>query len=229
MNNTINIYFHLATIGEYQLIYEELINKVIESDLISKINTLFVCIVGDGNLNPIHHDKIKTIKVGNVQDFEFPTLEKIENDISLINDNIKILYFNGLGVTGNTPNKKNWRSYLTYFNIVKFDECIKSLDNGYDVCGVDWRTDPVPHFSGNFWWANSTYLKTLPKINTLNKEDSPIVLTLRHNAEMYIGMNKNVKPRILWQSNVSQYERHLHMYEESNYIGKINDDNIIIH
>jgi hypothetical protein len=28
-------------------------------------------------------DKIKTIKVGNVQDFEFPTLEKIENDISL--------------------------------------------------------------------------------------------------------------------------------------------------
>jgi hypothetical protein len=46
---------------------------------------------------------------------------------------------------------------------------------------------------------------------------------------MYIGMNESVNPRILWQSNVSQYERHLHMYDESNYIGKINDDNIIIH
>ena len=179
-------YFHLATIGEYQTIYNELVGKMIESNLIDKVDTLYICIVGDGDLKKIEHCKIEIIRVGNIHDFEFPTLEKIENDILSTNDNIKILYINGLGVTGNTPNKKNWRSYLTYFNIVKFDECIKSLDNGYDVCGVDWRTDPVPHFSGNFWWANSTYLKTLPKINTLNKEDSPIVLNLRHNAEMYI-------------------------------------------
>jgi len=228
MSNKINIYFHLATIGEYQTIYKELINKIIESNLINKINTLFVCIVGDGNLQSIHHDKIENIKVGNIHDFEFPTLEKIENDISSINDNIKILYFNGLGVTGNTPNKKNWRNYLSYFNIILHDECIKSLDD-YDVCGVDWRTNPAPHFSGNFWWSNSNYLKTLPKIDTINKLDSPRVLSLRHNAEMYIGMNKNVNPRILWQSDISQYERHLHMYDESNYIGKINYDNIIIH
>ena len=25
-----------------------------------------------------------------------------------------------------------------------------------------------PHFSGNFWWANSDYLKNLPKITTEN-------------------------------------------------------------
>ena len=224
----ITVYFHLATIGEYQLIYEELINQVIESGLINKIDNLFTCTVGDGNLNPIYHDKIKTIKVGNVQDFEFPTLEKIENDISLTDDNIKILYFNGLGVTGNSPYKKSWRNYLSYFNIILHDECIKSLNN-YDVCGVDWRTNPIPHFSGNFWWANSKHLKTLPKINTLNNINSPKVLSLRHNAEMFIGMNESVNPRILWQSNVSQYERHLHMYDESNYIGKINDDNIVIH
>jgi len=228
LENIINIYFHIATIGEYQVIYDELINKIIESTLIDKVDNLFTCIVGDQELKPINHNKIKNIKVGNITDFEFPTLEKIENDILSTNDNIKILYINGLGVTGNTPNKKNWRNYLSYYNVILHDECIKSLDE-YDVCGVDWRTNPSPHFSGNFWWANSNYLKTLPKINTLNNPDSPRILSLRHNAEMYIGMNEKVNPRVLWQSNVSQYERHLHMYEESNYIGKINEENIIIH
>lgn len=41
-------------------------------------------------------------------------------------------------------------------------------------------------------------------------------------------MNNNVKPRILWQSNISQYSRHLHVYDENNYIGKINTENIVI-
>lgn len=221
-------YFHLATIGDYQTIYNELVSKIIESNLIDRVDTLYVCIVGDGDLKKIEHGKIETIRVGNIYDFEFPTLEKIENDILLSDKNIKIFYFNGLGVTGNTPNKQSWRKYLSYYNIILHDECITSLDK-YDVCGVDWRTNPSPHFSGNFWWANSDYLKKLPKINSLNKSDSPRILSLRHNAEMYIGMNEKVNPRILWQSNVSQYERHIHMYDESNYIGRLNEENIIIH
>jgi hypothetical protein len=157
MNTKINVYFHLATIGEYQIIYDELINKVIDSEFINKINVFYTCVVGDGILNSKIHEKIKTIRVGRVNEFEFPTLEKIESDISLTNDNIKILYFNGLGVTDNTPNKKSWRDYLSYYNISLHEICITSLDE-YDVCGVDWRTNPSPHFSGNFWWANSNYL-----------------------------------------------------------------------
>ena len=89
--------------------------------------------------------------------------------------------------------------------------------------GVDWTTDPDPHYSGNFWWANSNYLKTLPKVQTLNKQNSPRVITLRHNAEMYIGMNPEVNPKILHQSNVSQYDRHLKGYDSKNYISQIKD------
>ena len=218
LNNIINIYFHIATIGEYQVIYDELINKIIESNLIDRVDNLFVCIVGDHILKSVNHDKIKTINVGEVNEFEFPTLEKIENDILSTTD-LTELKDKGVPIIIISADSKG--SKLSDFK--------KGCEVCYDVCGVDWRTDPVPHFSGNFWWANSDYLKTLPKINTLNRLDSKIVLTLRHNAEMYIGMNQNVKPRILWQSNVSQYERHLHMYEESNYIGKINEENIIIH
>jgi hypothetical protein len=224
----INIYFHLATIGDYQNICDELIDKIIDSELIDKVDVLYVCVVGDNHLKTLSHKKIEIVNVGKIDDYEFPTLQKIESDILNIKENIKIFYLNGLGVTGNTPYKQSWRKYLSYFNIILHNECIKSLDD-FDVCGVDWRTNPTPHFSGNFWWTNSNYLKLLPKISTINQINSPRVLSLRHNAEMYIGMNNKIKPRILWQSNISQYERHLHLYDESNYVNKINTENIIIH
>jgi hypothetical protein len=227
MINKILAYFHLATIGQYQQIYEELINKVLDSGLIDSVDFLYTCVVGDGHLNEIHHEKIITIRVGEISDYEFPTLSKIEKDISETSENIKIFYFNGLGVTENSEHKKSWRGYLSYYNIIRHKDCINYLDT-FDVCGVDWRTNPTPHFSGNFWWANSSYLKNLPKIYEISQPDSPRVLTLRHNAEMYIGMSNNVNPRILWQSNISQYSRHIYLYDESNYMGKINDENIII-
>ena len=225
----IKVFFHLAIMGnDFQKIHDELITKIVANDLLIICDTFTVCVVGDiDRLTKFENPKVEYFKVGEINDYEFPTLQFIEEEINETDENIKILYINGLGVTNDSIYKQSWRKYLTYFNIIKWEECIKALDNGYDVCGVDWRTDPVPHFSGNFWWANSSYLKTLPKIQTLNKPDSPRVLTLRHNAEMYIGMNKDVKPRILHQSDVSQYSRHLFMYDSENYLNKISETNEI--
>lgn len=223
----INIYFHLATMGNFQKIHDELLNLIESSGLLNACTQLKICVVGNSNVNKKIHDKIVYLNVGNIDDYEFPTLQLIENDSLTYKDNFKIFYLNGLGVTNDTIYKQSWRSYLSYFNIIKYNECISSLDDGYDVCGVDWRTDPVPHYSGNFWWANSNYILKLPKIETLNKPSSQIVLTLRHNAEMYIGMENFVKPRILHQSNVSQYERHMYTYDSVNYLEKVNNDNII--
>lgn len=222
----IKIFIHIATMGDYNIIFSELMEKIMNIPFfITNCEELNVCVVGDGEIIEYHYkDKIKYHKVGNINEYEFPTLQFIEDNIQ---EGDKILYLNGLGVTENSIYKQSWRKYLSYFNIEKWKECVKALDSGYDVCGVDWRTHPTPHYSGNFWWANASYLKTLPKIQTLNKENSPRVLTLRHNAEMYIGMNPNVKARILHQSNISQYSRHIHLYNQENYINKISEEDII--
>ena len=213
--------------GEYQKISLELINHIHNSGLLSICNELNICITGDGEFSqPFDDNKIKIYRLGGTHQYEFPTLQMIEDCVSN-DDDTKILYLNTLGVTGDSIFKKSWRKYLSYFNIINFNECVKALDYGFDTCGVDWRTDPLPHYSGNFWWANSKYLKTLPKIQTLNKENSPRVLTLRHNAEMYIGMNPDVKPRILHQSDISQYERHMYEYNYENYFDKISLENIV--
>ena len=222
----IKAFLHIATMGVYQEIFDEMIGLIIESKMLDTVE-LTVCVVGDGVLNVEQMENVRVRRVGNIDEYEFVTHQLIEDEINKTNENIKILYFSGLGVTGNTEFKKSWRSYLTYFVVTRFEECLKALDDGYDVCGVDWRTDPLPHYSGTFWWANSDYLKTLPKVQTLNKPDSPTVLSLRHNAEMYIGMNPNVNPRILHQSNVSQYERHLRVYDAENYINNISKENIV--
>lgn len=216
---SIKIFLHIATMGEYQRIGSELLDTINSSGLLLACDELNICIVGDGGFEFTPNDKIKLHRIGRIDEYEFPTLQLIQNSIT--DTNVKILYLNGLGVTNDSVFKQSWRKYVTYFNVEQFREAIKALDNGYDTCGVDWRTNPVPHYSGNFWWANSDYLKTLPKIETLNKENSPRVLTLRHNAEMFIGMNPNVKPRVLHQSNISQYERHIYTYDMSNYIDKI--------
>ncbi len=224
----IKIFLHLATMGEYQRIGCELLENISSSGLLNSCDEINICIVGDGTfIEPYNNDKIKVHRLGRIDEYEFPTLQLIEDTINSNDENIKIFYLNGLGVTNDSIYKQSWRKYLSYFNIIKSEECIKALDNGFDTCGVDWRTNPVPHYSGNFWWANSSYLKILPKIQTLNKPNSPRVLTLRHNAEMFIGMNSNVKPRILHQSNVSQYERHLHTYESDNYIDRVSEENIV--
>lgn len=228
----IKIFLHICTIGEYQRIFDEIINKIRYSGLFDK-SIINVCITGDNDLNvyiekgtsDILHHNIKYHNLGDSSRWEFPTLQFMEDNI---NEGDKVLYIHNLGATGDSIYKQSWRKYLTYFNIEKWEECIKALDNGYDTCGVDFRTNPVPHYSGNFWWANASYLKTLPKIKDISKPDSPRVLTLRHNAEMYIGMNPNIKPRVLHQSNISQYSRHLFTYDSENYIDKISEQDIII-
>ena len=222
----IKAFLHIATMGVYQEIFDEMMGTIIKSNMLDKVE-LNICIVGDEILNVKEINNVKVHKVGGINEFEFATHQLIEDEIHKTEENIKILYFSGLGVTGNSEFKKSWRAYLTYFVVTQFEECLKALDDGYDVCGVDWRTDPIPHYSGNFWWSNSNYLKTLPKVQTLNKPDSPRVLTLRHNAEMYIGMSQNVKPRILHQSNVSQYERHLKTYDSTMYLDNILTENIV--
>lgn len=222
----IQIFFHVATINNYQEIFDELYNQIKISGLFEKIYKLNICTTGPNQLRFENSPKINYKNFLELDKFEFPTLQEIEKEIWNFEKNIKIFYLHNFGSTNDTINKKNWRKYLSYFNITQNTICINSLDD-YDTCGVDYRLDPLPHYSGNFWWANSSYLKTLPKIKDISNPSSDVILTLRHNAELFIGMNKKIKPRILHQSNISQYQKHIYYYEEKDYLGKINQENIM--
>lgn len=205
------IYFHICKINNYQKICDDVFQHIISSNIMND-SELYLSIVGSGdliipkNLNYIVIFISEDINVG-----EFPMLNRIKEDCLNSDENYNVLYIHSKGVT--TPNNQNiddWRKYMLYFNIIKYKDCLDILKN-YDTCGVDLRDEPVLHYSGNFWWARSEYIKKLPSF-----EDMPIVLTERHKGEFWVCHNDG-KHYSFWDCGINQYERHLYSYKESEY------------
>ena len=214
------IFIHVATIGRYNDIFQEILKRLSDSGLYQRADEINIGVAGN---KPLHlpDDKIKIVSVGNLDQFEFITLKQIQ--IASNSQNANILYLHTKGVSFSNECIEDWRKYMLYFLVNKSDVCIKELET-FDTVGVDWRMEPCPHYSGNFWWSKSSYLKTLPSIEYISSESYKPLLTLRHNAEFWIGMNTNVKAKSLWDCGINQMQRHLFRYPESMYI-KETDEN----
>jgi hypothetical protein len=100
---------------------------------------------------------------------------KIWNDSHDID--AKVLYLHSKGITsvdnhlarGNVDVFKNyyyWRQFLNWGVIENWKQCVNDLDV-YDTVGVNYFNEPSRHYSGNFWWANMSYIRSLPDPSTL--------------------------------------------------------------
>jgi hypothetical protein len=215
-NNCI-VYFHIATMGHYQDIVDEIFDSMIDSGLINYADEILLSIVGQGEILHPEFKNIQLARFNNIEIGEFFTLNKIKIFSDSVEDNYKILYIHTKGVS--TPDNQcitDWRNYMTYFNIRRYEICLRELLE-YDTCGVDLVNEPCKHYSGNFWWANSLFIKKLPRIDEICNINSKYILTLRHNAEFWICMSEG-KYKSLHNTNINVYERHLHRYNTNNYV-----------
>jgi hypothetical protein len=90
----------------------------------------------------------------------------------------------------------SWRHFLEWGTIDRWRDALARLQAA-DVVGVNFKSSPWPHFSGNFWWARPGYIQTLvwPEVPTL-----PVDYTVVQDAgvaerlayERWIGMNNPV-------------------------------------
>jgi hypothetical protein len=105
---------------------------------------------------------------------EIPTFKKMWDDCQTQESNI--LYFHSKAMTaydrlfcagevGKYKQNVYWRHYLNWGVLEKWRECIKALDK-YDMAGVNYRNEPIPHYSGSFWWADSAHIRLLPNPET---------------------------------------------------------------
>jgi hypothetical protein len=209
------VFFHIATIGSYVSIMNEMVGCINSSGILNNVDFVGLGVVGNGPVT-VHSPKFPILyRNADVKKCEFITLKSLQ-DYCKRNHSSKVLYIHTKGVsTPANPCIDDWRKYMSYFLIEKYKDCISYLDE-FDTVGVDWRTDPVPHFSGNFWWAKGGYIASLPCIEGLSRPDAPHVISVRHNAEFWIGMNKP-KTKILWDCGINQYSRHLHRYPREMY------------
>lgn len=75
---------------------------------------------------------------------------------------VNVLYFNNKGITKTltSPSTLNWREILDYICIANWEKCVAKLQ-AYDVVGVKDRNSHPRVLSGNYFWANSNYIKQL--------------------------------------------------------------------
>lgn len=153
---------------------------------------VFINIVGPDTLDLPKEINDKTVisHEGTIGDFEFPTLEKIENFCKDHLD-VKVCYIHTKSVSseiGTVRRKRceDWCRLMILFNIELAEKRIEDLDSGFDASGVNFRKTPSPHFSGNFWWAKSDYIRKLPLINQV--KNKVYANQKRHSAEFWVGL-----------------------------------------
>ncbi len=173
------VYLHTYCRKDYRHIVLDKIRKLKLSGLWDNMEKLFIPVSGMREQDKEFFEDLKLLSskikifehLNPVFNNEPDTLNYIKNRAEKFENNKPILYMHTKGVTYDHPvlnkNVKGWVRYLDLYTIGHWKECIEALQT-YDTAGTMYSDVPMKHFSGNFWWANSDYIKTLP---TLDKEN----------------------------------------------------------
>jgi len=147
------------------------------------------------------HEKVEIVVYKENNEI-IPTL-KLLREYARRNSDDYVCFLHPKGITHYTIPTEDWRKYMEYFVVERWQDCIQKLDEGYDACGVMWNRDTVygdyPHFSGCMFWANTNYIRTL--------DDSFLDMQWRYGGEFWIGSNKQGKIFEFHNSHMNDKER----------------------
>jgi hypothetical protein len=177
-----DIFFHVYLKNDFTHILLDKFKKFKASGLYEKADKIYLSLFGDiekhqeflSDLKDLYR-KIEYVNITNKEfDNEADTLNFMLKKANEYSSNTPMLYVHTKGVSHTHPIlKKNinaWTRYLDLYTINKWEECIQGLKDN-DAAGGFYADDVIKHFQGNFWWANSDYLKNLPRIDNLNIAD----------------------------------------------------------
>jgi hypothetical protein len=222
----IYVFLHVCSLKRYKEIFKEMWEKSLP--LYNECTKFYISVVGPGRMEdviPNNCDKIELIHHSDdPESHEFPTLHLIQNVCK--EKDVYVCYYHLRGVTSPLDNMcvVDQRHYMTHFNIERYKDCIYALESGADAAGVDYNYWPTFHFSGNFWWTQSSHITTLtapeemPGIqNFYNETDKKH----RHRCEMWICSNRQHQYAELWNSGIHPSQKGFVRYPTENYIKRI--------
>jgi hypothetical protein len=131
------------------------------------LKTIFVNNLGipiDESIVKKYNNVILTNYSSDIHLFETPTINKLR-EFSIENPGNNLLYIHTKGVTQPIDRQgvTDWTQMMLHFLIDP--KCIDLL-NEYKTLGCNLRGHPTTHYSGNFWWATTSYLSSLPICNS---------------------------------------------------------------
>ena len=229
---------HLADLPEAEIIFGEQVIRIINSGLLNEDTEYHICINGSSDrFRPMldELDKISKPIVQHVADdckqWEYPTLTYLKQLADSIETKSAIGYIHLKGA-GRPWYKEvgDWRQLMEFFIIDNYRHCVKHLDRGYNVVGCNWT--PVswikPHFSGNFWWTESEYVKTLPHLPDPNECRAGLVS--KFTGQQYDGIERFRFDHECWITSGAYKQKEMYSsgiihyhgsYPESMYVNTI--------
>ena len=185
----IHIYYHIYAIDGVESIIDEQLNLIKTHFDFPYILNVGISIADDNISIDYIINKFEKIRDVRSKGNEFVTLDLIEKDKETFGDSDYILYIHTKGASKqDLENVLSWRHLMNYFNIEKVKNVFKLFEKTeFNTYGVlfgsagKWKL-----YSGNFWWAKVSYLKTI-KMDGVKKN--------RFNAEVdYIQNGVDWKP-----------------------------------
>lgn len=169
-----------------------------KSGLIQRANCMVVGINGGNESHPYANlllpPSASRIMHGLQSRNENSTLVAVEK-FCAENRGWNVLYFHSKGATHSPgseafEHRKRWRLCGMKHLITNWKRCVGDL-NAFESVGCHWYTDQYKrsYWAGNFWWARSEFLCTVPAIQEQwrIKHSGIDALESRYEAEVWIG------------------------------------------
>ena len=186
-------FIHVCMINEYLEVFIEQVNLMKDSGLYDMVSEIKVgCVGSEENAKALReeiskHDKIKIREYDkSIERYEFITLDLLKKTAD-IRGEFYGFYIHSKGVSWpRHEGGKYWRDYMNHYILTVWRENVRALEFGYDTCGVKLINRHFPlHYSGNFFWFKSDYIKLLIPVKNINQSD-------RMLAEMWIGSGQPI-------------------------------------
>ena len=181
INNTTPIYvfIHLCNYGDnWKPIIHSQISQIIKSGLYDNCEQIFYGCSCDDCEEELQmflkkYKKISKLPSQPTDVHENVTINRLLQFSKQQHDNVHILYLHSKGVTGRSVHQTYWRDFMMNYNVSMWETCINLLNNGYNTVGVNYNFSILnhPHYSGNFWWGRSDYIKKLDYIDESKFKD----------------------------------------------------------
>lgn len=212
----IKVFYHMYCLGDCIERLTKTFKKIKSSGLFDSVESFNINLTGDKSAEMfkklvVEEPKVKLTNYFTDSRGEMDTLKLLWDTAQSSSSEDKYLYLHSKGVSrpGN-ENVQAWIDYMEYFVIEKWKDCISSLEN-FDTCGVNLQPLPMKHYSGNFWWATTNYLK---RIKRFDPQNSSYIKDPRVYCELWLLDNNFCKTDCLFSSNVDHYSI---KYEEHKY------------
>lgn len=211
------IYIHVCCINNWKDVFNHLYYDIKSSglhDVVSRIKCSVLCQPESKTETEIYFSKLllsdeKLELLGitcKISLYETHTINLLHKHATESEEEFNVLYLHTKGVTRNNVNVDDWIKYMIYFNINEYKTCIDKLVD-HDAVGVNLVNVYQLHYSGNFWWSKSNYIRKLKQCEHIHY----------NSPEFWLTEGKNGNFLSLWDSNINHYDER---YQEDKY--KIN-------